>query len=158
MSPDPISFPISCKLDHPDEVRSKCIDLARSYIGTPWKHKGRTKNGIDCIGVPYMVGKELGLHDYDDSLDYGRQARNYDFMRALAPLGVRVRDLTQIQDADILILRIPIFPQHVGMASHIGNRQTMIHASVDARKVVEEYLTDEVKRTIIAAFRYRGLA
>lgn len=105
-----------------------------------------------------MVGKELGLHNYDDSIDYGRVAKSFDFMRAIAPFGVRVKDLKDIQDADILVMRIPIFPQHVVMASHIGNRQTIIHASVDARKVVEEDLSDKVKRMLIAAFRYKGLA
>lgn len=159
MSPDPTSSATSSKLVLPaDEIRAECIRLARSYIGTPWKHKGRSRTGIDCIGLPYVVGKELGLHDYDDSMDYGRVARNYDFMRALSPLGVRVRDMTQLKDADILIMRIPIFPQHVVMASHIGNRPTIIHASVDARKVVEEDMSNEVKRMLIAAFRYKDLA
>jgi uncharacterized protein YijF (DUF1287 family) len=104
------------------------------------------------------VGKELGLHTYDDSVDYGRVAKNYDFMRAIAPFGVRVKDLKDIQDADILVMRIPIFPQHVVMASHIGDSPTIIHASVDARKVVEEPLSDKVRRMLIAAFRYRELA
>lgn len=158
MSPDPISSVTSSRQAYHDQVRSQCLDLARSYIGVPWKHKGRTRTGIDCIGVPYVVGKELGLHTYDDSLDYGRQAKNFDFMRAMAPFGFRVKDLKDIQDADILVMRIPIFPQHVGMVGHKGDRQTLIHASVDARKVVEEYLTDEVKRTIIAVFRYKELA
>lgn len=118
---------------------------------------GRTMNGIDCIGLPYVVGKEMGLHDYDDSVPYSRQARDFDFMRKIAPYGVRVKD-GSIQDADIIVMRIPIFPQHVVIGSHIGDRQTIIHASVDARKVVEEYLTDEVRRKIIAVFRYKDLA
>ena len=154
MSPDLISSVTSSR----QELREKCLELARTYIGTPWKHKGRSHRGIDCIGVPYMVGKELGLHSYDDSIDYGRVAKSYDFMRAIAPFGVRVKDLKDIQDADILVMRIPIFPQHVVMASHIGNRPTIIHASVDARKVVEEDLSDKVKRMLIAAFRYKELA
>ena len=154
MSPDLTSSATSSK----QVLREQCIELARSYIGAPWKHKGRSKSGIDCIGVPYVVGKELGLHDYDDSLDYGRQAKNFDFMRAMAPFGSRVKDLKDIRDADILVLRIPIFPQHVAMASHIGDRQTIIHASVEARKVVEEHLSDDVRRLLIAAFRYKELA
>lgn len=158
MSPDQTSSLTSSRPDHPDEIRKEIIRLARSYIGTPWKHKGRSKAGIDCIGVPYVVGKELGLHTYDDSLDYGRVARNYDFMRAMAPLGVRVKDLNAVKDGDILVIRIPIFPQHVAIASHIGDWQTIIHASVDARKVVEEHLTDDIKRKVIAAFRYKELA
>lgn len=158
MSPDPTSSATSSRPEHPDDIRKEIIRLARSYIGVPWKHKGRSHTGIDCIGVPYMVGKELGLHSYDDSVDYGRIAKSYDFMRALAPLGVRVKDMTQIKDGDILIMRIPIFPQHVVMASHIGDRPTIIHASVDARKVVEEDMSDEIKRKLIAAFRYKDLA
>lgn len=154
MSPDLTSSATSSKL----VLREQCIELARSYIGTPWKHKGRSRVGIDCIGVPYVVGKELGLHDYDDSIDYGRQAHSFDFMRAIAPYGSRVKDMSDIRDADILVMRIPIFPQHVVMASHIGNRPTIIHASVEARKVVEEYMTDDVKRKLIAAFRYKELA
>jgi cell wall-associated NlpC family hydrolase len=158
LSPDQTSLVTSSRQEYRDQTRSRCIYLARSYIGVPWKHKGRSRTGIDCIGVPYVVGKELGLHTYDDSLDYGRQAKNFDFMRAMAPFGYRVKDLKDIQDADILVMRIPIFPQHVGMAGRIGDKQTLIHASVNARKVVEEYLTDEVKRTIIAVFRYKELA
>ncbi len=158
MSPDPITSATSSKLASHDDIRQQCLQLARSYIGTPWKHKGRSRNGIDCLGLPMVVGWELGLHEYDDSLDYGRQAKNFDFMDALEPFGTRLKDMKDIRDADILVMRIPIFPQHVVMASHIGNRPTIIHASVDARKVVEEHLSDEVKRLLIAAFRYKGLS
>ena len=153
MSPDQITSATSCK----QALRARCLELARTYIGTPWKHKGRSRTGIDCLGLPMVVGWELGLHSYDDSIDYGRQAKNFDFMRALSPFGSRVKDLKDIKDADILVMRIPIFPQHVVMASHIGDIPTIIHASVDARKVVEEHMSDDVKRMLIAAFRYREL-
>jgi hypothetical protein len=105
-----------------------------------------------------VVGWEMGLHDYQDTIPYGRQAYNYDFMRALLPYGTRVKDMSDLRDADLLVMRIPIFPQHVVMASHIGEMKTIIHASVDARKVVEEPLSYDVKRRLIAAFRYKELA
>lgn len=155
MSPDQISSATSSRQE---AVRAELISKAREYINVPWKHMGRTKSGIDCIGLPYVIGKEMGLHDYDDSVPYSRQARDFDFMRKIAPYGFRVRDMTDLRDGDIIVMRIPIFPQHVVMVSHIGDRQTIIHASVDARKVVEEYLSDEVRRKIIAVFRYKDLA
>jgi cell wall-associated NlpC family hydrolase len=43
------------------------IAAARSWLGVPWRHQGRTRQGVDCAGLVVLVGRGLGLDDYDTS-------------------------------------------------------------------------------------------
>lgn len=42
-------------------TREQVIECARSWIGTPWRHQGRNRSGIDCGGLIIEVAKELGI-------------------------------------------------------------------------------------------------
>jgi hypothetical protein len=45
---------------------SEVVQCARTYIGTPYSDFGRVKGmACDCIGLPVMVGNELGLFTGD---------------------------------------------------------------------------------------------
>lgn len=48
-------------------------DAARSYIGVPFYHAGRDRNGIDCIGLIACVAKDLG-YKFKDDRDYSPNA------------------------------------------------------------------------------------
>lgn len=50
------------------------VTVARTFIGTPYLHQGRSPgNGLDCIGVPILVCRTLGLLPKTfDFLSYGR--------------------------------------------------------------------------------------
>ena len=37
------------------------IDEARTWLGVPFAHQGRTRRGVDCVGLPIVVGQGLGL-------------------------------------------------------------------------------------------------
>lgn len=37
------------------------IAEARTWLGVPYRHQGRTRLGIDCVGLPIVVGQALGL-------------------------------------------------------------------------------------------------
>ena len=50
------------------------IAAARSWLGVPWRHQGRTRQGVHCAGLVVLVGRELGLADYDTHA-YGRRTR-----------------------------------------------------------------------------------
>jgi hypothetical protein len=119
---------------------------------------GRTRSGIDCVGLPMVVGAEMGLHEYDDSISYRRIATNHDLIRAIGPHSVRIRDLSDLRDADVVVMRHHVFPQHVMMIAHKGPMMTVIHSSVERGKVVEEPLTNDVRRLLITGFRYKDLA
>lgn len=45
------------------------VIAARSYVGVPFYHAGRDRNGIDCIGLIACVAKDLG-YAFKDNRNY----------------------------------------------------------------------------------------
>jgi hypothetical protein len=42
-------------------LRSQIVAKAKSFIGTPWKHQGRTRRSVDCVGLVVAIADELGV-------------------------------------------------------------------------------------------------
>ena len=40
---------------------SALVKEARALIGTPWRHQGRSKRGVDCIGLVLLAAENAGL-------------------------------------------------------------------------------------------------
>jgi cell wall-associated NlpC family hydrolase len=50
------------------------IDTAREYLGTKYVHQGRSKHGIDCIGLLVVICNKLQICDTSvDRMDYPPQ-------------------------------------------------------------------------------------
>ena len=116
--------------------REDIVATARTYVGTPFRHQGRTHMGVDCIGLIWCVARDLG---YAPAIP-----ANY----MMLPRG----GLLDEHCARLLILpedqtpkpgRIGVFsgidpgtPQHFAtIASH--GRPTLIHALSKHKQVVE---------------------
>ena len=41
------------------------VAQARAWLGTPWRHQGRSPRGVDCAGLVVLVARALGLADHD---------------------------------------------------------------------------------------------
>ena len=39
----------------------RIVEEARKWVGVPYLHQGRSRAGIDCVGLPIVVGQSLGL-------------------------------------------------------------------------------------------------
>jgi cell wall-associated NlpC family hydrolase len=46
---------------HERMERAKVIEVARSMLKTPWRHMGRTREGVDCGGLLIVVFRECGI-------------------------------------------------------------------------------------------------
>ena len=111
------------------------IDAARKYLGVAYSHQGRTRFGLDCIGLVIRVAHDLGLSNYD--------VRQY----SRVPSGKRMQRLLKencseiaIKDAkpgDLLHMSLDKQPQHVCILTDKG----MIHA--DSRHGVVEHRLDQ---------------
>lgn len=116
----------------------RIIEEARSLCGVPWKHRGRSMEGVDCIGLVILAAVRAGLdlfamcgiHDQS----YGRRPQRKLF--ELVQLHCRRAD--QLQPGCLLLFRF----QGDAYARHFGiftERSTVIHAECKARHAVIEH-------------------
>jgi cell wall-associated NlpC family hydrolase len=53
---------------------AQVVSEARTWVGVPFRHQGRDRNGVDCVGLPIVVLQNLGAVPPDFEIrDYPRQ-------------------------------------------------------------------------------------
>jgi cell wall-associated NlpC family hydrolase len=129
---------------------------ARGWLGVPWRHQGRTRAGVDCAGLVVMVGRALGLTDYDTT-GYSRRAHGQAFVRHFQAAMDDVR-LPEAILGDVLVFADHAYPCHCGFLTTKWQVPHLLHAHVIRRKVVEEPYAGEWPEKVKFAFRFRGLA
>lgn len=131
--------------------RADIVTLARSYIGTPFRHQGRSPgHGLDCIGVIVCIGRALELFDYDlpdyPRLPHGDMVLGPHVARA----GFRPLPLSTARPGDVLMFRVLREPQHVALITGRG----VLHAWLQAGAVVEHRLEPFWHSRIVGAFAF----
>lgn len=117
-------------------LRSDIVALARSYEGVPWRHQGRTKKGVDCVGLLIAVHRDLGLGDV--SLPpYGRLPDGSllgHFHKHLVPT-TRQR----AREGTVVVFSYWGSPFHAGIVVNTEGT-AIIHAYARERKVVYDMI------------------
>ena len=138
--------------------RDEVIAEARRWLDVPWKHQGRTRGGIDCAGLVILVGKTLGVVDYDTT-NYQRRTHGHDFLNHFRK-NMKEKPVINAIPGDVLLFRDKQFPCHstiVGLTND-GSALTIIHAHALRRKVIEERLDQgDWMNLRVACFEYIGL-
>ena len=135
-------------------IRSRILDEARSWVGVRWRHQGRDRtHGIDCVGLVLVVGWSLKLIPPDDHTGYQRGTHGIRFQRAFEVGGMAAVPLDQIRYGDVLVLAEQCYPCHIAVLA----RNTIIHAHIRHRKVVEEPYTEDWRGKIIGCYAYPGV-
>ena len=131
----------------PNEItRKRVVEAARSLIGQPWRHQGRTPangkwGGIDCAGLIVLTGRMAGvLSDDADLAGYHRQPDGRTMLALLSKWGTPVLK-PQPGDVAALIVQGASRPQHLGIVSDLPDgRLGLVHACARRRRVVENSL------------------
>ena len=126
---------------------------ARAWLGVPWRHLGRSRAGVDCIGLVILAAADLGLR-LEDPAPYARTASDARLADGVAAYGLR---LAEPEPGAVLVLRSGRFGGHVGIAGRhpATGAPTLIHASADYEAVREHRLTPELRRALVGAWRLR---
>ncbi len=132
-------------------TRAEWLAANRAYIGSPFLHQGRTRNGMDCVGLLSCAANDIGmpnavhrtLKDYERAPDSDMfKLRIKDFLLPL-PYN-RLQPLwTQILPGDVIAFWVDRrgLPRHVAVYTGVNSaNQTMIlHSHAKApRRVVEQ--------------------
>jgi cell wall-associated NlpC family hydrolase len=132
---------------------------ARSYLGVPYVHLGRSRHGVDCAGLVLCVAHELGLTDWDDT-HYSRQPDEAHLRACLEQFCRPVCCGDCVQAGDVLLMEIRGRTQHLAIVTEVPVGQKpgrLLHAYQTPGRVVEHSLDARWRRRIRGVYRWRGL-
>lgn len=134
-----------------DAARARAVAAARSFVGTRWHHQGRAPGaGLDCVGVAVLAARAAGL-EVRDLEGYSRRPDGRSLMATVEAQADPV-PASDIQPGDVLVFRIDVHPQHVGVAVGEGR---MVHALAQTRSVVEVEIDGHWRDRLVGVYRPR---
>lgn len=106
-----------------------CTDLL-TWQGVPFRHQGRSREGVDCVGLPLAALAAQGVV-IDAPANYAPSAASMLLLDALGRIGQLVPrlPLNAPEPGDVLVLRVRRAAQHLAIA--LGPDR-MIHATQQA--------------------------
>ena len=137
-----------------DEEVQQLVLHSREWMHTKFRHQGRSKYGVDCIGLFAEVAKEIGrsipipsnyTHHPDQKFLLSEMNRLFD---KITKKEMAVGDLVLMRFMDDQT-RIPC--RHVAIVTNLG----LLHSSAQFKKVTEHGLNDEWMAKIEHVFRLR---
>ena len=142
-------------------TREQFIAVVRSFDGVPYRHLGRSRFGVDCVGVLLCAAQELGIVPSDaDWREYTQNVADYTLVEEIEASGylTRLAEWTDAREGDVLLQK---FHKRLP-ASHIlivtkfdGSYWTALHASRSSKRV-EEVRVAHPERCF-AAYRMKGV-
>ena len=132
---------------------NEVVEIARKWLGTKFHHQGRKIGvGVDCIGLIVGVARELGL-PVEDRVDYAREPKDGELQMAMEKYLVP----SELKPGFVVLFKLEKEPQHVGIVTdYDGKGLGLIHAYIQARKVVEHNLDASWAFKIVAVYGYPG--
>lgn len=130
------------------------LAVARQCLGTPFRHQGRQPGkGMDCVGVIAHTAQATGISQYDVT-NYSRLPQGQAILEHLLKAGMTQIPPALAQAGDVLVMRFEREPQHLALVTDKG----ILHAYMQAGKVVEHRLDAVWRSRIVAAFQFPGVA
>ena len=118
------------------------IRVANEFVGVPYRHQGRNKNGVDCAGLIVVVGQMLDLMTAEEKRNYPRRPDTNTFTKEMIKVGLKQRPHSSCEHGDILRLATAGWPVHLGIYE-VDSRGTewVIHAYQPHKQVTRDPLS-----------------
>lgn len=146
-----------------DQSQRRLLNAARSMLGVPWRHRGRSRVGVDCAGLVWCMYRDCGVV-LPDRRDYGRNPFKDGLEAAVVdamgnpvwrgPKGSCMREF--LRPADAVLMSPSARPRHVGViGDDILHGLSLIHSEgpPGPGKVVELGLSNTDLDKIVAIYR-----
>lgn len=132
------------------------IAEARRWLGTPFRHQGRTAGGIDCVGLLIVIARGLGLPHHDVT-GYTRRATGMGFLEHFHAHLTEIVP-TDARPGDVLVFVETSYPCHTGLMTRHRGAVHLIHAHALRGRVLEEPMAGEWAGKLRFAFRFPHLS
>ena len=131
--------------------RDGFIAAARALVGTPFRHRGRSPAGADCLGLVRLALQAVGRDAADERL-YGREPEP-EGLKLRAALREHFGDPVPMAAGCVVLMRWASLPNHVGILGRypLGGL-SLIHALAQEGRVIETRLADPWPRRIVEAY------
>jgi cell wall-associated NlpC family hydrolase len=129
---------------------SKLIEAARSFVGVPFLHQGRTRHGIDCIGLVIAALTKVGVVFYEEPPTYSRIPYADSL---LSPLRAYCTEADTLEPGLLLAFRFRREVTHVGIITG----DTLIHAYEGTRRAIEHGYDRRWKARTVTQWRLPGI-
>jgi len=127
------------------------------YCHIPFKEKGRSWEGVDCWGLPYVAYKEEKNILLPDYLNVYESTNDRDILgQTIADeRNSKWQSPTIPAPFDIVILKMRGVPMHCGIVIKPG---FMIHSAKDINTVIERYDSMRWKNKVIGFARHESFS
>ncbi len=140
-------------------TRAEIQAEARQWLGVRYRKQGRSRRGIDCLGIPVMIGRRFDV-PHEDRTDYHSEP---DLDRLI--LTTFDRYLLRVNPQNLKPGMCGVFaetrlPCHAGIFTWLHDRLHIVHARLDVQKVVEqEYRPQDIlpEMRLIRAYDFPGV-
>lgn len=136
-----------------DTERLAFVAEARTYMGVRFKHQGRSRRGLDCIGLPVVSLRAIGRQVWD-SPAYGREAATQGLRDALVRNAGQPIPKDQMREGDIALMAFVGEPSHVGIITDYPDGGfALLHTFAQKKMVVEHRMDAQWLGYITEVFR-----
>lgn len=136
-------------------TREAVKQAALSFKGTRFRHRGRSTQGLDCVGLLIAVGQQVGLTIRDTEQQYLRTPDSELFRQMIRDQSAP-GDINCIRSGSILLLRQGMTPCHCGIAVAGNSGLSFLHASLEYRRVLDEPM-EKFFSLIVEVREYEGV-
>ncbi|NUB24705.1 C40 family peptidase [Azospirillum brasilense] len=133
--------------------RRRFLEAARSYIGVKWRHQGRSRTGLDCVGLVLLAARDIGYITEEVDFTEYRRAPDHAVLASMLNEHVERIEVSEIGPGDIVLMNFAAFPTHIGVIGDAAAPHSIVHAYASARQVAEHRLDPDFAGRIVAAFR-----
>lgn len=128
--------------------RTAMVAAARSFLGVPFKHRGRSRRGVDCVGL-VVVALAAVKRTVVDRRHYGRKPEEDGLYEVLCDhLGDPV-PMETMRPGDVVLMAVYAsireahLPNHVGIITEYpGGGFALLHSLAMNKEVIEHRLDD----------------
>lgn len=140
-------------------TRGQVVAAARGWLGVPFAHQGRSRDGVDCAGLAVRIAHELALSAFD-ATGYRRLPAGVggEKIEDICRREMRPVDPGLLEPGDVALFLIGRRPRHLAVVGdYFAGGLSIIHAYEPAGRVVENRFDGLWKLQLFEAYALPGV-